>query len=615
MASGTGHDTLTTARLSRRGKRVAGLALGVAGLAALLGAVLFRSASLGTPVDTRGNAGNTVATPPGESAAATAAATPSDPLEAAAPCHAELALSENTPALVATRRDIAVAKFLGESGLTGLARDLAADLAGLRGMRAEPEYIYLRHHPRATSPPLARSRRLALGPLLESAGLGRLALGWESDFQTADLTFGDREIATALQRGVSLDVLAQLVELSGVDPAVTNRDGTSLATAAAIYGRPELLGWLVERGATPLAGKSLLDDIALLPASENDAAYAAVVGQLVALGDQPRMPTTLPALARRFPDATPTLHPDAAAALGRLEVQRAAEGLRSLLGDWQVRVETADAVQRRCAGTVASGESSALQQPSLANKQRHEDAVRQARHDDPNWREAAQVLALAERKLDTGDVPDKEKAFGLMMDLWGDGHYAEALETAAEWDLGYEWVVKEALRRGAPLPIALIAIERAGGVPPANAILLLAERPWPGAVELARALVERYGMDPHFVDADGRNAHDLLSTRFHGPWEPGDGGLHAHAWALAQFLAEHDVSVKPRRAGFDPLDNALRTGLDRPWTMPAVADYSRFLIDRGALVEQSHLELALLIAEAHPERYRLLADKVPELAG
>lgn len=581
----------------------------------MLGAVLFRSASLGTPVDTtRGNAGNTAATPLGESAATTVAATANDAPAAAAPCHADLALLENNPALVVKRRDIAVAKFLGESDLTGLARDLAADLAGLRGMRAKPEHIYLRHHPRATSPPLARSRRLALGPLLESVGLGRLASGWESDFQAAGLTFGAHELATAIRRGIAPDVLGQLVELSGVDPAVTNRDGTSLATAAAIYGRPELLGWLVERGATPLAGKSLLDDIALLPASENDAAYAAVVAQLVALGDQPRMPTTLPSLARRFPDATPTLHPDAAAALGQLEVQRAAEGLRSLLGDWQVRVEAADAVQRRCAGTVASGESSALQ-PSLANKQRHEDAVRQARQDDPHWREAAQVLALAERKLDTGDVPDKEKAFGLMMDLWGEGHYAEALETAAEWDLGYDWVVKEALRRGAPLPVALIAIERAGGAPPANAILLLAERPWPGAAELARALVERYGMDPHFVDANGRNAHDLLSTRFHGPWEPGDGGLHAHAWALAQFLAEHDVSVKPRRAGFDPLDNALRTGLDRPWTMPAVADYSRFLIDRGALVEQSHLELALLIAEAHPERYRLLADKVPELAG
>lgn len=608
MASGT-------ARLSRRGKRIAALALGVAGLAALLGAVLFRSASLGTPVDaTRGNAGNTAATPPGESAATTAAATAIDAPAAAAPCNAELALLESNPTLVAKRRDIAVAKFLGESGLTGLARDLAADLAGLRGMRAEPEYIYLRHHPRATSPPLSRSRRLALGPLLESAGLGRLALGWESDFQTADLTFGDREIATALQRGVSLDVLAQLVELSGFDPAVTNRDGTSLATAAAIYGRPELLGWLVERGATPLAGKSPLDDIALLPASENDAAYAAVVAQLVALGDQPRMPTTLPALARRFPDATPTLHPDAAAALRLPDVQQAAEGLRSLLGDWQARVEAADAVQRRCADTVASGESSALRQPSLANKQRHEDAAAQAHQDDPRWREAAQLLALAERQLDTGDVPDKAKAHGLMMDLWREGHYAEALETAAEWDLGYDWLVEEALRRGAPLPIALIAIERAGGAPPENAILLLAERPWPGAVELARALVERYGMDPHFVDADGRNAHDLLSTRFHGPWEWSDGGLHAHAWALAQFLAEHNVSVKPR-PGFDPLDNALRTGLDRPWALPAVADYSRFLIDRGALVEQSHLELALLIAEAHPERYRLLADKVPELAG
>ena len=360
----------------------------------------------------------------------------------------------------------------------------------------------------------------------------------------------------------------------------------------------------------------MLDDIALLPASENDSAYAAVVAQLVALGDQPRMPTTLPVLAKRFPDvadATLTLHPEAAAALQRPEVQTAAKGLRSLLADWNVRLGAADAVQRRCARLVASVESPA--QPSLANKQRYEDAVRQARENDPRWREAAAVLALVERKLDTGDIPDSARAYGLMTDLWGEGHYLRALETAEEWDLGYDWVLEQALRRGAPLPIVHIAIGRNGGMPPKNAMLLLAERPWPGAAELARVLVEHYGMDPHFVDENGRNAHDVLSTRFYGYPEPARGGLNADAWALAHFLAEHDVSVKPRWYGFDPLDNVLRTGLDRPWAWPGVAVYCRFLIDRGAVVEQSHLELAQLIAEENPERHRLLVDVVPELAG
>ena len=464
---------------------------------------------------------------------------------------------------------------------------------------------------------MARERRLALGPLLESVALGRLVWGWESDFQAAHLTFGDREIANAIKRGVSQDVLGQLIDLSGVDPAVTNRDGTGLATAAAIYGKPEQLRYLVKRGATPIAGKSVLDDIALLPASENDAAYAAVVAQLVALGDQPRMPTTLSVLAKRFPQvahATLTLHRDAAASLQRPEVQQAGEGLRSLLAEWNARLEAADAVQRRCASKLASVEPSASAQPSLANKQRYEDALREAL-DDPRWREAAQALALVERKLDTGDVPDSASAYSLMMDLWGEEHYARALETAEEWALGYDWVLEEALRKGAPLPIVHIAIGRNGGAAPKNAMLMLAERPWPGAAELARVLVERYGLDPHFVDEDGRNAHDVLSTRFYGYPEPAKGGLNADAWALAHFLAEHHVSVKPRRYGFDALDNVLRTGLDRPWAWPGVAAYCRFLIDRGALVERSHLELAQLIAEQSPERYELLLETVPELAG
>ena len=75
------------------------------------------------------------------------------------------------------------------------------------------------------------------------------------------------------------------------------------------------------------------------------------------------------------------------------------------------------------------------------------------------------------------------------------------------------------------------------------------------------------------------------------------------------------MSVKPRRYGFDALDNVLRTGLDTPLAWPGVLAYSRFLIDRGALVERSHLELAQLIAEEDPARHRLLVEAVPELAA
>lgn len=604
------------------GKRVAALALGVAAVAALLGAVLFVAPALQTAADAGlGEQANGAATPANQAAtraAATAvAATANDAQVAAASCLDELAELDNNPTLVGKRRDIAVAKFSRESGLHGLAWDLAEDLAGLRGTRATAEAIYQRQHPQATSPPLARQRRLALGPLLESVALGKLVWGWESDFQAARLTLGDREIAEAIRRGVSAEVLGQLIDLSGVSPAFTNRDGTSLATAAAIYGKPKLLRWLVERGATPIAGGSVLDDIALLPASENDDTYAAVVAQLVALGDRPRMPTTLPVLAKRFPQvarATLTLHPDAAAALQRPEVQQAAEGLRSLLAEWNARVEAADEVHVRCASKIAS-EAAVRTRPSLANKQRYEDALRKALVNDPGFREGLEALAQFEGKLNTGDIPNTLRALRLMMDLWDEEHYVRAIEIAEEWDLGYHFVLEEALRNGVPLPVVHFAIERAGGMPPKNAILVLAERPWPGAAELARVLIEDYGMDPHFVDENGRNAHDLLSTRFYRPPELARGGLNAGAWELAHFLAEHDVSVKPRRYGFDPPDNVLRTGLDTPLAWPGVLAYSRFLIDRGALVERSHLELAQLIAEENPERHRLLVDAVPELAA
>ena len=599
------------------GKRTAALALGVAAVAALLGVMLFVAPALQTAADAGlGEQADGAATPTNQATATAVVATANDAQAATASCLDELAELDNNPALVAKRRDIAVAKFSRESGVYGLARDLVVDLAGFRGRRATVEAIYQRQHPQATSPPLARQRRLALGPLLESVALGKLVWGWESDFQAARLTFGDREIAEAIRRGVSAEVLDQLIDLSGVSPAFTNRDGRSLATAAAIYGKPKLLRWLVERGATPIAGGSVLDDIALLPASENSA-YAAVVAQLVALGDQPRMPTTLPVLAARFPDvddATLALHPDAAAALQRPEVHQAAEGLRALLAEWNMRVDAAKAVERRCVGKVASAESAARTLPSLANKQRHEDALTEALANDPGFREGLEALAEFEGKLNTGDISNTLRAFRLMMDLWDEEHYVRAIEIAEEWDLGY-FVLEEALRNGVPLPVVHFAIERAGGMPPKNAILVLAERPWPGAAELARVLIEDYGMDPHFVDENGRNAHDLLSTRFYRPPELARGGLNAGAWELAHFLAEHDVSVKPRRYGFDPLDNVLRTGLDTPLAWPGVLAYSRFLIDRGALVERSHLEIARLIAEEDPERHRLLVDAVPELAG
>ena len=589
------------------------LALGIGMLAALLGAAfylwpdhLWRDGrdehSIAAVAATLPAAAQEAAVPP----AAPVIGGTQDAAASREHCQDELAAFENSSALLRQRRAVAVAKFRRQSGLTGLARELAVDLAGQRA-ESKPDDVYRRNHPRSTSPPLARQRRQMLVQLLESVGLGGL-LGyglWVSEDRAPELTFGEREMAEAIKHGVPLEVLRKLGDWSGLFPGATMTSGVNLANAAAIYGRPTLLRWLIGQGAAPFGGGAVLDDIALLPVAKDDSRYAAVATQLLELGARPHMPSTLGWLAERLPSATPALHPDARAILERPEVERVAEGLRSLVADWNARIAAAESVERRCLA-VAPGRAALLS--SLASKQRHEDAAHEA------WEnalaQAEEAAAHVEATLGTGDVPEIARAHGQTLSLWAAGRYHAAFDTAEEWGLDYEPLVELSLRYGAPLPAVLIAVERNGGRLPENAILLLAARPWPGAAELARVLFERYGFDPHFVDDEGRNAHDLLSTRFYYMVD----ALDPDVKALARFLAEQAVTVKPRPLGFDPLDNVLRAALRGPLAWPPVVDYCRFLLDHGAPVERSHLELAALIAERYPARYRQLADAAPELA-
>ena len=604
-------------------------ALGIGMLAALLGTAfyLWPDHSRRDARDEHSVAAVAATLPAADQEAAVPPAPPGAPVlggiqDAAASrehCQDELAALENSSALLRQRRAVAIAKFRRQSGLTGLARELAVDLAGQRA-ESKPDDVYRRNHPQSTSPPLARQRRQMLVQLLESVGLGGL-LGyglWVSEDRAPELTFGEREMAEAIKHGVPLEVLRKLGDWSGLFPGATMTSGVNLANAAAIYGRPTLLRWLIGQGAAPFGGGAVLDDIALLPVAKDDSRYAAVATQLLELGARPHMPSTLGWLAERLPNAKPALHPDARAILERPEIERVAEGLRSLVADWNARIAAAESVERRClaaASNMPADDRPAALLSSLASKQRHEDAAREALENDPLWREFEEISARTEAMMGTGDVPEATRAYGQMRSLWRAGRYHAAFATAEEWGLDYETLVELSLRRGAPLPAVLIAVERNGGRLPANAILLLAEKPWPGAAELARVLFERYGFDPHVVDRDGRNAHDLLSTRFYNLQGPtGVGALNPDSRALARFLAEQAVTVKPRPLGFDPLDNVLRAGLRTTLAWPAVVDHCRFLLDHGAPVERSHLELAALIAERYPARYRQLADAAPELA-
>ena len=85
-------------------------------------------------------------------------------------------------------------------------------------------------------------------------------------------------------------------------------------------------------------------------------------------------------------------------------------------------------------------------------------------------------------------------------------------------------------------------------------------------------------------------------------------------WQLAAYLASHSVAVKPRPFGLDPLDRILIELAAGP-NVPGRIRFARFLIDHGAPVESSHLELAAQLYRADERAYRRLVELVPELAS
>ena len=240
-------------------------ALGIGMLAALLGTAfyLWPDHSRRDARDEHSVAAVAATLPAADQEAAVPPAPPGAPVlggiqDAAASrehCQDELAALENSSALLRQRRAVAIAKFRRQSGLTGLARELAVDLAGQRA-ESKPDDVYRRNHPQSTSPPLARQRRQMLVQLLESVGLGGL-LGyglWVSEDRAPELTFGEREMAEAIKHGVPLEVLRKLGDWSGLFPGAIKASGVNLANAAAIYGRPTLLRWLIGQGAAPFGG-------------------------------------------------------------------------------------------------------------------------------------------------------------------------------------------------------------------------------------------------------------------------------------------------------------------------------------------------------------------------
>lgn len=101
---------------------------------------------------------------------------------------------------------------------------------------------------------------------------------------------------------------------------------------------------------------------------------------------------------------------------------------------------------------------------------------------------------------------------------------------------------------------------------------------------MADALRRSYGLDVDFVDQDGRNAFANVADRFF-------------------VMSIHGEINEP----------ALDKLLSAPFAVPAATGFARYLIDAGANVERSHLELMDAIRGSDPALYERIVKTVPEL--
>lgn len=443
------------------------------------------------------------------------------------------------------------------------------------------------------------------------------------------LSIGLHELAIAIAVGTPAEDFARLLDAADVDPASTWDDGTNLAKVAALHIRPALLELLTARGIDPTMAsqwrhRSVLDEIAgqAKPAAGREAALAVVVSQLVAAGDRPNLPSTLATLANWLPDAPlPALHARSARLMPRL--RDAADAIAELDAEWAEKVAAAKRLEARCEAQPADTKLAlaAFKGTGLAAKLRYQDALR-ARGDA--WRSALEDEAAA-----TGDDVPASVAAGLegvvhemfwavMEDRWDEAQ-ATADQAGGHAHVALLYL---ALDEEAPLDLLLALARRAGWALPLETARLfmydwdLHRFPYEGAI-LELALFPRWdiatvvkalepeGLDLHYVDAQGRNAFNVITR--HPIGEP--------SWRLAELLASRSVSAKPSAYGMDPLDNLLMYLSLRPTSVHQDdIRFARFLVDHGAPNEESHLFLASQIA-VDEDAHRRLLRAVPELAG
>ena len=411
------------------------------------------------------------------------------------------------------------------------------------------------------------------------------------------LTVGLPELAAAIELEVAPENFRLLLEAADVDPAATWRDGANLAKLAALRIRPETLRLLTARGVDPATRPptygAILDEVVASAKQQNIAstdALADVVRQLAAAGAQPNLPSTLATLAEWLPEVPlPPLHPEAASLVDSLA--GAAARVAAMDADWRRRIDAASRVEQRCEAQLDDFErsSSAFQATNLAAKQRYRDV----RH----RRSAEKRRAAYEAAARTAGELGEALYLATMGQQWRD---ALAIADQAGGSAHRE-VLATAFVYAAPLAVILEVAARSESLPD-DLIRSVAHHP--DAAAVAEAL-EPLGLDVHRVDEEGRNAFTALASSF--------GGVETQ-WQFAEYLANRSVAVKPHPFGLDPLDELLMRLVEWPERRGGV-QFARFLIDHGAPVESSHIELAEQLSMADPGVYRRLMELVPELAS
>lgn len=459
--------------------------------------------------------------------------------------------------------------------------------------------------------------------------LGRLIRRGPERFQRlsgaelAELPIGTHELVAAIEADLPISDFEAFLEAA----SVSDDQFDELARTAALQGRAGIFRRMTDLGADPGRRGSILDDLAVRLWSAPSARvgdYADVANLLIAGGARPHLPSSLAVIESRLPEANPlTLHSSTLALAQDPTLRTEATRFAELLLDWSKRVDSAEAIERRCSDRSRLESRRAPRSSSLGIAQRlnHQRNLSRRFEGSAEYKEAADLLAGLEDKLTaaiaSGDLERwRLDAADRLSDLAHAGRWHEAIAAADELQDTYGVLLDIALSRGAPVDVIGELIDRSGEEMPADAIMTLVSgslvlKSWSGADEIVAALAGSRGLNLHYVDPEGHNAVTFASEYFYDLSNLRQ--VNDDAFRLVQYLVGESVTMKPNPRGLDALDRVLLKVLETPQTLGPGVSLLRYLIDHGGAFEHSHRQIADMISNRDPGAYARLIDAFPEL--